>query len=561
MNHGRTYFFAASLVVAIIIQTLAGAASAVLVVPQLRWCDVHEPFGGLHGFFYLNASHEYMWPSDINETIVAAECDIIDFDIAENCPYAGLNAISRSSWEYIRQFSFPNISITTNANVVRYLGASVYSDDGYSASSTGMGHITRDLGNVWTYALRNDKRLAIPEMGRPKLTLTSEDESRPIMRPIVQTHCEMPIDISDIEDNLQSLTFNMSGLIYKPDEHLSRGEVTKSLNISNLRDGSPKVEFVDLSEESGRPMLGALIGMQFYNAKALPLVANTAQGLLACTLAAHWTPTNMSTDPRVDNVAALEESYPRPALKSKTFAEYSRPITIDATYANKVNSVIPGAKGRVLEYELQHLAVQQGDPGRGLPYVYDGTWTRKWPYVIASLVSMQMADALARVKTKMTMMAYCGRCADQKNNPGSSTIQDLSIQNSPYSAPLTNLSRDEFVINIKSQPDLYHPVEWHVERYGYGWSLNDVTKKLSAALVLIHVILVFLHVAIVSWRRWRYELWGSAIELLALANVSPPMKEMRDVGAGTAIEDAYSRRVVIRSSQENGEPILAAASS
>lgn len=87
-----------------------------------------------------------------------------------------------------------------------------------------------------------------------------------------------------------------------------------------------------------------------------------------------------------------------------------------------------------------------------------------------------------------------------------------------------------------------------------------MTKKLSAALVLFHVMLVFVHVAVVSWRRWYCGLWGSGLELLALANVSPPMKEMRDVSVGTADEETYSRKVAARFSQGNTEPILVAVS-
>jgi hypothetical protein len=82
---------------------------------------------------------------------------------------------------------------------------------------------------------------------------------------------------------------------------------------------------------------------------------------------------------------------------------------------------------------------------------------------------MQLSDALARVETLTPMMMFCERCANQTLDPGISSLQDLSVQNSPYSAkPKFAPSADEFANEIEGQPGLYMPVQWTVQRYGYG---------------------------------------------------------------------------------------------
>ena len=183
------------------IQALKAPSSAILVVPQLEWWKVNQPFGGTNGFTYLNASQSYMWPIYVNGSMVPEDCDgSYLVDIPKNCPYADMIAITNWGREYLNQFSPPNTTASTNANLVRNLGDSHYHDKrGYSVVITGMNHVTRALEDIWLYATRHP-RVPMQHFGRPKITLSTQDYTQPIIRPLIQNQYAPLQDITHVDE-------------------------------------------------------------------------------------------------------------------------------------------------------------------------------------------------------------------------------------------------------------------------------------------------------------------------------------------------------------------------
>jgi len=84
--------------------------------------------------------------------------------------------------------------------MVRYLGGSDYHDKrGYSVVTTRVNHITRALGDIRLYAARYP-RVPMQRYGRPKIMVSTQDYAQPIMRPLVQTQCAPPQDITDVDE-------------------------------------------------------------------------------------------------------------------------------------------------------------------------------------------------------------------------------------------------------------------------------------------------------------------------------------------------------------------------
>ena len=133
---------------------------------------------------------------------------------------------------------------------------------------------------------------------------------------------------------------------------------------------------------------------------------------------------------------------------------------------------------------------------------FDGSWKQRWSWVAATLLSMQITDELARIKTDTSMMTYCHLCANKTEHPGESLILNLAQQNSPYTKTATNRSEEVVADDIKTKSELYMPVNWTVERYGYGWSLKRTTEILAAVVLLIHTLLVLSHLIVLTLRRW-----------------------------------------------------------
>lgn len=545
-NTVRTYTFGAGIFVLVVLQALLAPSSAILLVPQLEWWKVDQPFGGTKSFTYLNASHSYLWPSQIDGSIVPEDCNGTNLiDVPKKCPYADMVAITNWGSEYMNNFTPPNITASINANMVRYLGASNFDGKrGYSVVTTGMNHITRGLGDIWHYAVRHP-RVTMRTYGRPKLSLSSQSYTQPIMRPLVQSQCAPAQDITDVADAYE-VSFPTDLLVPSAGEIFSH-QLSQTVNVSISQTYSPAVNFVDLSEAAGKPLLGAVIGMSFGNGRKLGFNRDNAVGLIACTIAPHWIPTNMSADPNTDNVAILDNPHPLLSLKSSELLDRAVPIAVNISYAHKVNTRLESLSINVLEHELRALSIVQSPK-----YEYDGSWGLRWPFVTATLLSMQLTDALARIKSRTPMMTFCEGCAAG----GKSLLQDLSIQNSPYSGKAENMSADIFADSIKARSDLYTPLAWTVQRYGYGWGLNSPTEQFAATVISLHAVLVFAHLLIMLLRRWHLNSCDSLWSFAGMLNKSPSLEMLSSLAVGQVDDRVFEKTVAIREGVGGSEAVF-----
>ena len=124
----REYWFCAGVLVATTLTALIGPSSAILILPQLDWWAVKHPFSGTNGFTYLDASYDTLWPSHINNSTVPPDClpDSIDPRVPQYCPYTSVFELSRWAQDYLSQLAPPNVTATSDANMMRYLSSSAY---------------------------------------------------------------------------------------------------------------------------------------------------------------------------------------------------------------------------------------------------------------------------------------------------------------------------------------------------------------------------------------------------------------------------------------------------
>lgn len=202
-----------------------------------------------------------MWLKQIDATIVPIGCCETGPGIPLNYPHASFNEIAFWAQERLSQFSYPNITISSNANIERYLAAFRYNDDGYSASSTAMSHLTCDLGDILGFA--SSHNVSFAKFARPKIKLSLLNEQNPNVRPLVQVKCGTPQDTNNREaPDMTFPTTNLSAPAFP--------KIVRQVNTSDFRARSPTFAFKDTSKEAGRPTLGALVGMSFSNAKDIP---------------------------------------------------------------------------------------------------------------------------------------------------------------------------------------------------------------------------------------------------------------------------------------------------
>ncbi|EXJ71147.1 uncharacterized protein A1O5_06141 [Cladophialophora psammophila CBS 110553] len=323
-------------------------------------------------------------------------------------------------------------------------------------------------------------------ISRPKITLSSPNFSRPIMRPLAQTQCSSPVDITGVFEMFNA-TFPADQL-QPSSEQTFASSLSQVVNITSYKTSSPVVQFIDLTKTAGQPLTGALVGMNFSAVRNLSFHRDEAVRLMGCTLTAHWVPTTMSIDPNVGNVVIPDYPNPLDMVNSRELMERAHPIDIQHSYTYRVDAQLEGLRVNVLEYEL-------GRSGIKPDLHFDGSWKHRWSWVAATLLSMQMTDALARINTDTTMYTYCYLCRDQSESysKGKSAVTSLANQNVPTRNIKTGASEADWASDIVNHPDLYMPVSWTVQRYGYGWSLKGTTAILAAVVLLVQVSLVIVY--------------------------------------------------------------------
>lgn len=552
-NTKRIYIFSAGILVSILLTVLTNSASAILIIPQLEWWPVNIPLSNVNGFSYLNTSHHNLWPSQIDVSFVPSGCVLNTYNIDQNlyCPYAGMANLARWATDYVRQFSPPNFTQTCDANILRYLGTQISpNSEGYSASSTSMSFLATTLEDIWIFAHRHNISLA--KFARPMIKLTSSEQKRRLMRPLVHTKCGTPVDIT----TSKTVEVTFPPLNSTPTEVPFHANVSRRLEPKSFMSQHTKVSFVDISKEARRPTLGVLVGMGFWNASLLSpsFRGLLAHGLIPCTTSAYWVPTKVSYDPNAANVVILDNPNPLSILSSKDLMSQAQPVEIDISYANIVNSQIGVNGSSVLEYELHHF---ENGAAAYPDFPYDGDWgSAKWSWIVSTLISLQLSDALARVNELAVMEVLCeGQgCYDKT----ATYVQNIRQQNAPFS--FSHVPHDDATTynqGIKQHPELYTPVEWSVERYGYGWGFDRITKSLAAAAVILYILIVLTHLTLVLKRRWRYDRWEDLLELLILAVQSPPASVLDSVDtAGIVRPSTYTAPVRIRQSSSRQIPVL-----
>lgn len=216
-------------------------------------------------------------------------------------------------------------------------------------------------------------------------------------------------------------------------------------------------------------------------------------GLMPCTILAHWIPTNMSIDPKSDNIAILDNPLPvADVVDSPSLLERAKTLDMDLSFAEALNVPLSSSEATtVMEEELIRLELNDSR--------FDGDWKAQWPYVAATVLSLQLADALARSNNDEEIYTLCEGCEALNTT----SVDSLSSLNGEAPRHMPRSNQTNFIASVNNQPERYTPVTRKLERYGYGWALKRPTEWLAAAVLVLHALLGIVHIAVVTQRRWR----------------------------------------------------------
>ena len=267
---------------------LAGPASAIALVPQLRWWYNTELFGILNPDCKVDSLSpngvslyipKDLFPSRVDKTSLPSfSCLNVSSAAASSCPYQGLGSIAhQASWN-------GSYNITINENRV------IASDNiGWAWTTNGL------LSALMTYGTLSDSSAPSAQ----QTTETRIHRGRLVPSPLVGAICRTGPSTDEVRELYQ---LSPTGVEIPLNQTFDLKEVWDKANL--LNPSKTEVQWRDFSGQDGRDVLvGFILGW------------NRTQGLgnesvvSVCPVEAQWVPTTMYFAPlQSDNVLSNQTS-------------------------------------------------------------------------------------------------------------------------------------------------------------------------------------------------------------------------------------------------------------
>ena len=529
-----------------VLTAVVGPSSAILVIPQLDWWNVKNPFSSANGATFLVTPYEDLYPSTVDMSLfISYSCGNAP---RRDCPYDGWMYIEEWAGAYLDSFLPPNFTTVESSGVTRYLtGSNIrFSFDNYSVASTVPGGFTYYTDQLWLYAQRNAWELS--KFSRPLITFNLPKE-KPLMKPLVQTQCG-PIYETTSGDS-QTVEF--------PHDQLRQTEGTFDLsdwtytveNVSYFRDQvGVQLQWVDISDLAGKQTIGAIFGMPFENPGPLnfgtPVTTGTAHGLVPCVIDAKWVPVEMAFDPNTSQEILQDTPDPMEIVIDKGLMTRANDIAIDISFAMAMN---PSNNNNTGDSSIvQEMWNFYSDTN-----VFNGELADRWQYMVATILSLSFADALARIEDGQACYIWN---ADPSGNLSQSYVNDLNNQNF---ANVTDYdTSQDFPSWARARPEEYLEITWTVDRFGYAWGFHNHTTTILATIVLlIHVVMALIHIGFTSLHAWRCESWTSPFEfyVLAVQSTAPTHGPLAEPSFEAGNKEVFSERAAVRERSDNENKI------
>lgn len=176
------------------------------------------------------------------------------------------------------------------------------------------------------------------------------------------------------------------------------------------------------------------------------------------------------------------------------------------------------------------------------------------PWLLSTLLSMHVADGLARVNSGFPTVIYQrGSVYDGQEGMRNGTLNDLDNLNKGdwIGMPLDSGFKGEYYADQARSNNASHNTEimWEIRRfrYGYGFQIG-VTVVLGTLALSAHAVMAIAHSAIIIGSRWGVSrAWGSISELIVLGWKSREVEgQLANTGAGIGTLRTWKKRVRIR---------------
>jgi hypothetical protein len=591
----------------VIYANVIGPFTAVIIMPNLDWWPLADPFGGQDLTTYIRNTPEGMYPSVLNKDNIPADCE--EF-ASSYCPDTGVPSVKVLLETWLMQRIEPVTEIqTAGVGNARQLASSLeYSTDTEHLSVATTHHAsTVDLiGSFWNYVNSMDTGAINKRDRRPRLRPTEDNT----FAPLVQVQCN-PFSYNDWEatgKRPKFLTSRMRDLSSyyvedRADRYMGRNEwelsedFMKDYNETFYVDypfvESPVFHWVDVAEmfPDMKASLGAII--------TVPMTDNVSHEepmqdwvTMPCAIDARWAGAAIEYDPVVDklvpnNLTDLEYlanfwGDPKKKLPPPR-GSFKPTMSIGTDWADTINLrtgnfTVVGDSGEpydapamewLLYTFIDAMLLESTDEDGTFDYHsfasfktpnFTADASRDELYqqtarTAATTLALHVAEGLARVTYTSTLDLVT------KDN-GDGTVQWANLFRQVINLAEANAGE------VETQPaavfEGMQRYKWKVDRYGWGYGWRAPTVKAGIIMMMLHVAAVVAFGCYILWFRlvahgWSTGAWGGFGELIALALVSirPENQELaRKLAMAEDRMGTLRTKVVVRAPDGNSLDLL-----
>jgi hypothetical protein len=529
-------------VLSFILATLAGPSSAIVMVPKLDWYkSVHTNRHESVAKVFVKATHDQLYPKDINQSLVPEYCSWNNAAMYRVCPsYGFLSILASSPADGISVFENASSSESTTTIFrgpeARLLGTPEFRKvetvalfNNRDISIQGAHSPPDFMSNVFmrykeatriseTYDL-SEKEVRIV-MGEAPISYPSSAVSRSIDRvglmPFVATRCfHSPLGSSEIRFAKSALDF-FSWNTTAIDKETT---VNSSLVLAkDLSDYHLNTTFMWLEPE---------IFLQDSPLASVFVVGSgdeREQGqVFSCVIEGRWVETEFGSELGAEGNSLVVPQQQRE--DNNNILKIQRPIRIDVDWARTQNNIVnPLFAGRsnmdllggqcAAKVLRKHVRV----PSEALNLeALEATVS-----CLEMALSTFITDGLARIQASVPVEVTGGKWSK-------SVVSSADLRNS----------------------DLYTEIPVRVEYYGYGYNMKGPLIKLAFVALLLHSILALVHVIIILKSRKSSGSWSRIGDLVTLALNSKPSSLLTNTGGGIGRGRTWAIRIRVEADEHD----------
>jgi hypothetical protein len=437
--------------------------------------------------------------------------------------------------------------------ITRFAPASGSEAAGVAFATTLKSSATVMVDLFWQYVSTNNVG-TVSRVERPQLISSRESK---LYAPLVQVQC----DVADYEaqrggDGGVFFQTNLLSNFSSENSYRKGAKWQVSRNLWDFDRSLRAINFTWIDTLQLDAQGAGLVGSSIAALATVPLTMWTdgvptmqKSMLVPCVVDARWAASEASYDPKNNvvvkhNLSDLSTIMDSAAQNSNDRARLGLgdTIRIESGWAKFLDPTTPAfgdIKHSASEFQnlsaMQNLmyqfVVERSNSSGNLFYGFvppQNTTTYYQYYsnvssIVASLISMVVADGLARESQGSTLMEL------KPEHDGNVTVVNLQfLAGGQKMAPFES-SADQMKDHV--------PVWFTVERWGYGYGFKGQTVFFAVAVLFIHAVLCLCYFFATFWfwafqSGWTSHSWKDMGDLVALALGSREPEEFRNAGAG-----------------------------